>query len=113
MSTSARPPSFAETVEFVRRFSGHGVKTIIVADTRLDSDLGITGDDGSDLLDEAGRYFGADLSGHDGFRTTFGLAPNEYLFHAEGFDLVGASKVMGNIPPIPASGSGFDRRPIA
>jgi len=73
------------------------VKTIIVADTRLDSDLGITGDDGSDLLDEAGRYFGADLSGHDGFRTTFGLAPNEYLFHAEGFDLVGASKVMGGI----------------
>ena len=94
MSTSARPPSFAETVEFVRRFSGHGCKTIVAVDTRLDADLGITGDDGSDLLEEAARYFGADLASHDGYRTTFGLGPSEYLFHAEGLDLVGVGKVM-------------------
>ena len=89
MSTSAISPSFSEVAEFVCNFAVLGSARIITPQTRLDADLGVTGDDGSDLLSQAARHFNSRLAGSDGYITTFGLAPNEYLFHSEGIDLLG------------------------
>lgn len=57
----------------------------IDADTRLEADLGITGDDGDEFLRDVQKCFGVsllDTSG--GYREAFGLAENEFLFHSEG-----------------------------
>ena len=83
-------PSFDQFVAFVREFAGISPKVEIAHPTRFECDLGITGDDGSDLLQATGRRFAVQLSSEEhGYRLTFGLGPNEYLFHSEGFDLFG------------------------
>ncbi|MFZ4833610.1 hypothetical protein [Rouxiella sp. Mn2063] len=80
-------PSLVQVIEFVRDFSSHR-RTPINEDTYLEADLGITGDDGSELLEEIAQAFGVILcTEEDGYRTTFGLQENEYLFQSEGFDL--------------------------
>lgn len=61
-------------------------KIKITAETLFEDDLGITGDDGVELLEATEKHFGVELcSEEDGYRKTFNLAPNEYLFHPEGF----------------------------
>jgi len=86
------PPPFEEFAEFVRAFAGLSRKRSIVPSTRFEGDLGITGDDGCDLLRETETQFGVALSSKEhGYRLTFGLGPDEYLFHAEGLDLFGLS----------------------
>ena len=89
MSTSTTAPSFSDVAEFVRAFAGLGRTRIIAPQTFLDADLGITGDDGSDLLLEAAEHFSSRLLGADGYTTTFSLAQNECLFGSEGLDLLG------------------------
>jgi hypothetical protein len=50
--------------------------------------LGITGDDGAELLEAAEKRFNVSLTdGENGYRTIFKLGPNEFLFNAEGFSL--------------------------
>ena len=74
--------------DLVRDFGGIPKSRSISSDTRIDADLGITGDDGDDLLQYAEKHFGVELADTDtGYRETFNLRPNEYLFHSEGFDL--------------------------
>ncbi len=59
-------------------------------ETRLDADLGITGDDGLDLIKAAETTFGVSLiSDEHGVREAFGLAPDEFLFGTEEFDPIG------------------------
>ena len=54
--------------------------------TLFEDDLGITGDDGVDLPRATEKQFDVQLSSReDGYRETFNLAPNEYLFNSEGF----------------------------
>lgn len=90
MISSPQPPSFGEFAAFVREFAGIGSNTPIERATRFEKDLGITGDDGCDLLEAIERRFGVQLgTGSDGLCKTFNLKPNEYLFHSEGFDLFG------------------------
>ncbi len=88
-------PTLQDIERFVRDFAGLGAGQSVTPQTRLDADLGITGDDGDDLLKAAAEHFGAKLADPiHGYRETFSLAENEYLFHAEGFDLLGVSVLV-------------------
>jgi hypothetical protein len=78
----------AEVVAFVREFTRAGRSTAVSGNTRIEADLGITGDDGSELLATAEERFGADFG--DDLRTAFRLGPEEFLFHSEGTPIPGA-----------------------
>lgn len=80
-------PTFAEFTEFLRNFACISSKKQITAMTRFENDLGITGDDGDDLLIATEKRFEVKLS-----RETFNLRPNEYLFNSEGLDFLGLFK---------------------
>ncbi len=77
-------------------------KFVVRSETRLESDLGVTGDDGEELLKAVAKEFGVALANpDDGYRTTFSLSPNEYLFSSEGFDLLGIGSLIGRIGGTP------------
>jgi acyl carrier protein len=78
--------SFDEFAEFIRQWAGLSRKKQIAPETEFEDDLGITGDDGCELLEAAEKRFKVTLSSEEnGYRETFNLGPNEFLFHAEGF----------------------------
>lgn len=88
-------PCLEEVIAFVREYSGD-VKSMITEHTRLEADLGITGDDGVELLEEAEQRFGVCFVTEErSFKETFGLGENEYLFNAEGLDLLGVRRLIG------------------
>jgi hypothetical protein len=89
---SARP-SFEELAEFVCDWAGISQRKVIEPNTAFEDDLGITGDDGCELLAATELRFGVCLSTPEhGYKLTFGLAPNEFLFHSEGF---GPREILG------------------
>jgi hypothetical protein len=51
-------PTFEEFSEFIREFAGLSARTGITRSTRFENDLGITGDDGGDLLTNVEHKFG-------------------------------------------------------
>jgi len=85
-STSRRAtPSFGEFAAFVREWAGIPERIEITPETLFEDDLGITGDDGCELLEATEKHFCVRLSSdEDGYRRTFDLAPHEFLFHSEG-----------------------------
>jgi len=86
-------PSFDEFAEFIRQWAGLWRKKRIAPETEFERDLGITGDDGCELLEATEKRFNVTLSSDEqGYRKTFNLGPNEFLFHAEG---------IGPWPPYP------------
>ena len=94
--------SFETVATFVRNWHRLPARVAIHATTRFEADLGITGDDGVELVEVALEHFGIRLEpeGPASFRALFHLEPNEYLFNAEGFgpvwevlSLFGASTV--------------------
>jgi hypothetical protein len=91
-------PSFDQFSAFVREFSQIPRKTAITTSTRFEKDLGITGDDGTDLLEATEKRFGVELGSEaHGKRPSFNLGVDEYLFHGEGFDLFGfVRRLRGN-----------------
>lgn len=83
-------PTFDEFIDFLRNFAHVPSRKLITAETLIEDDLGITGDDGLDLLKETEKRFGVQLCSEEhGFRQTFNLEPNEYIFSSEGFELIG------------------------
>jgi hypothetical protein len=54
----------------------------ISLDTQFERDLGITGDDGIELLEAVQERYGIEFTS-ESFRLEF----NEYVFHSEGFEL--------------------------
>ena len=81
--------SFGEFADFVRDWGAFSKNKQIDPETQFDRDLGITGDDGSDLLIATEKRFGVGLStAEDGYRKTFNLGTHEYLFNSEGFGVV-------------------------
>ena len=77
--------SFDEFCDFIRDFAGMKRTEIIAPESLFEDDLGITGDDGCELLEAAEKHFGVRLSTEkDGYRGTFNLYPNEFLFESEG-----------------------------
>lgn len=78
--------AFEEVANFVRGWARIPAKRQITPDTQFERDLGITGDDGSELLEAVQKRFRVNLAPDEtGYRETFGLGPNEYLFNSEGF----------------------------
>lgn len=58
----------------------------ITPETQFERDLGLTGDDGDELLIAAEKRFEVRLGSEEtGVRETFNLQPKEYLFHSEGW----------------------------
>ncbi len=82
--------SFDKLIEIIRECQGFSAQYEISADMLLERDLGITGDDGCELLEAIEQTFGMSFLGTDGtLKETFKLAEGEYLFHSEGFSLFG------------------------
>ena len=101
-------PTLENLVSFVRDFAGISPRKAISSETRLDTDLGITGDDGDAFLKDVAERFDAELATpHDGYRSTFGLGPNEYLFHSEGVSLFGVGPLLARLirrgPDVPTT----------
>jgi acyl carrier protein len=81
-------PAFNEVADFVRDWARISAKKQITPATQFERDLGITGDDGAELLEAAEKRFNVSLTdGENGYRTIFKLGPNEFLFNSEGFSL--------------------------
>jgi len=79
-------PSFDDFAEFIRQWAKLSGKKEITPETHFENGLGITGDDGCDLLEATEKRFKITLSSAEhGYRKTFNLGPNEVLFHPEGF----------------------------
>lgn len=77
--------AFDEFTNFIRDHWQVSDRKRISPETQFERDLGLTGDDGKDLLEATEKRFGVTLcSGETGLRKTFNLGPNEYLFHSEG-----------------------------
>lgn len=75
-------------IELIREFRGIPTSEIINAETTLEDDLGITGDDGVELIDFIQNEAGISFVGPDGtLRDAFNLEEDEYLFNSEGFSL--------------------------
>jgi acyl carrier protein len=93
-------PSFEQFAAFIREFNKLSPKIVITTATRFEKDLGITGDDGGDLLKEVEKHFGVQLSSRKhGVRHAFKLKPNENLFHSEGTDLLGFFRSESEVLP--------------
>lgn len=79
--------TLAEVIAVIREFHGLSERETVVAETRLERDLGITGDDGCELLEELEKRFFISFSDSDGtLREAFGLSHDQFLFHSEGFN---------------------------
>lgn len=79
--------TLAEVIACIRESQCIGEAKAITDATLLERDLGITGDDGSELLEDLEKRFAVSFAGADGtLREAFGLEKDEYLFHSEGFN---------------------------
>lgn len=81
-------------INLIHEECGISKKVKITPETLIEKGLGITGDDGVDLLRAIEKRFNICFpTDEKGFNELFGLAPDEYLFHSEGFNL--RSFIMG------------------
>ncbi|MGA9672934.1 MAG: DUF1493 family protein [Terracidiphilus sp.] len=79
---------FEQFADFIRESCQISQKRRIAPETQFERDLGVTGDDGVELLEATEKRFNIRLATEeDGLRKTFNLGPNEYLFNSEGFGL--------------------------
>lgn len=77
-------------ISLIKKFHGISDKKLINENTLIEDELGITGDDGCELLEEIETQFKLSFTGKDGsFRALFELEENQYLFHSEGFNPMG------------------------
>ncbi len=102
---NARGPSFEEVIAVIREFAAIRPDREITTDTRVEADLGITGDDGIDLLRTVEARFDVNIGLNDGsLRSVFGLEENEYLFGSEGLEVPFLSGlfrwISGNTDPV-------------
>jgi len=87
--------SVENIISLIRESQGIPSKIVITENTLVESELGITGDDGDELLQEVEKEFDLSFKGKDGsLREYFGLKENEYLFHSEGIDILGIFKEL-------------------
>lgn len=88
-------PSVEDVVAFVREFTRVGSRQPVNSQTRLEADLGVTGDDGADLLEATAARYGLD---HEALGSalveTLGLGPDEFVFGPEGLDLIGIGALV-------------------
>jgi len=80
--------TFQNLVSIIRESQGFSGKDIITEASLLEKDLGITGDDGCELLEAIEEKFDISFTGPDGsLREVFCLSEGQYLFHSEGMNL--------------------------
>ena len=73
-------------IEFIRKSHRVSPKVKITSETLLEFDLGITGDDGVELIEAIEQEFGVSFVGLDGsYREAFDLEDGQRLFHGESF----------------------------
>ena len=96
-------PTVEDLSAVIREFAGLRPDRRINARTRIDRDLGITGDDGIDLLRTVETRFQVSVGLVDGrIRQVFGLGENEYLFGSEGLEIPFLSGLSRRITGKPA-----------
>ena len=79
--------TFDDVVRAIRASQSIRGHLMITGATLLEDDLGITGDDGCDLLADLERTFGISFADSDGsLREAFGLEQDQFLFHGEGWN---------------------------
>lgn len=87
-SVTRSHPDILEVISLVREFTGLRPDRPITAEARIEADLGITGDDGIDLLRAVEARFDVNLGVADGnLRRVFDLGENEFLFGSEGLEV--------------------------
>jgi hypothetical protein len=67
VDSNSESPTVNDVADFVRAWSRIAVKRQIDPETQFERDLGITGDDGSELLEAAQKKFDVDLFNAEGF----------------------------------------------
>ena len=72
--------SFEELASLIRKHQGFRPDKRILPEFQFERDLGVTGDDGVEILEEVQNRYGIEFS-----RKSLDLEDNEYLFHPEGF----------------------------
>lgn len=94
-------PTLADVISFIREYAGLR-KQPVDEHSYIEKDLHIAGDDGVELLQEAEKVFGVcfETDEHN-LRTLFSMKDNEYLFTAEGLDLLGISRFFAWLRGIP------------
>jgi acyl carrier protein len=81
-----RDLTFDEFAAWLREYWVVPNRKEISPETQFERDLGLTGDDGDDLLMATEKEFEVRLSNEEsGLRETFDLQPNEFLFNSEGW----------------------------
>jgi acyl carrier protein len=86
--------SFEEVCQIIRDQAQLDPDERITPETQFERDLGITGDDGSEIIDSVEKHYGIQFT-----PDSFGLEPNEYLFNSEGIDLIpGFLRILFNKP---------------
>jgi acyl carrier protein len=97
-------PTFEELADFIREWGGIGSKKVITPEALFEKDLGVTGDDGQDLLEAVEKRFDVCLDSDElPFQLLFNLGPNEVLFNLEGLWFVAPEiiTIFGPHPPSP------------
>lgn len=78
--------TFDEFAAWLREYWDVPSRKKILPETQFERDLGLTGDDGDDLLEATEKRFQVRLGNEEtGVRETFNLGSNEYLFNSEGW----------------------------
>jgi hypothetical protein len=78
--------TFDEFAEWLGEYWHVPIRKAITPETQFERDLGLTGDDGDELLKATEKRFDVRLGNEEtGVRETFNLQPNEYLFNSEGW----------------------------
>lgn len=78
--------TFDEFATWLREYWSVPTRKAIVPEMQFERDLGLTGDDGGDLLLAVEKEFEVRLGDEaTGVREAFNLQPNEYLFNSEGW----------------------------
>lgn len=78
--------TFDEFAAWLREYWDVPPRKEILPETQFEHDLGLTGDDGVDLLEATEKRFEVRLGDEEtGVREIFNLQPNEYLFNSEGW----------------------------
>lgn len=80
--------TFETLVQVIRASQGISPSVPITEQSDLEKDLGITGDDGDDLLEAVAQRFPLYFRGaDDALREAFGLTRGASFFHSEGMGL--------------------------
>jgi hypothetical protein len=93
MSSDFQDLNFSDVADFIRAWASISPKRKIEPAPQFEPDLGVNGDDGSDLLEAAEKHFAVNLN-----REVFG--PHEYLFNAEGWGIGAALITLFTTPSV-------------